>query len=111
SKPGLETRPTAESATTTISVSNRRIRLDNIPQPTDPSFTNVNIYRSIKAQPGSYYLVDSITPVSAGGSDSYIDSTPDADITVATNLLDRNGPPVNTALELTKVSTFDGTNY
>jgi flagellar hook protein FlgE len=106
SKPGLETRPTAESATITVSVSNRRIRLDNIPQPTDPSFTNVNIYRSVN-QAGSYYLVDSL----GLGQTSYIDSKPDADITVAANLLDRNGPPVNTALELTKVSTFDGTNY
>jgi flagellar hook protein FlgE len=107
SKPGLESRPTSESATITVSISNRRIRLDNIPQPTDPSFTNVNIYRSVGAQPGNFYLVDSLNV----GQTAYIDNTPDADITIPANLLDRNGPPVNTALELTKVSTFDGTNY
>jgi flagellar hook protein FlgE len=107
SKPGLETRPTSETSSISVSVSNRRIRLDNIPQPTDPSFTNVNIYRSVKTQPGNYYLVDSL----GVGTTSYVDSAPDLSIINPTNLLDRNGPPVNTALELTKVSTFDGTNY
>ncbi|HEX5472672.1 MAG TPA: flagellar hook-basal body complex protein [Lacipirellulaceae bacterium] len=107
SKPGLETRPTDESQTLSVSDLNHRIRLDNIPQPTDPSFTSINIYRSVKSEPGNYYLVDSLTP----GQNSYIDSKPDSEITVAANLLDRNGPPVNTATQLTKVATFNGTDY
>jgi flagellar hook protein FlgE len=107
SKPGLETRPTSETATITISVANRRIRLEDIPQPTDPTFTNINIYRSVRTQPGNYYRVDSL----AVGETAYVDNTPDDDIIAAATLLDRNGPPVNTALELTKVATFDGTNY
>ncbi len=107
SKPGLETRPTSESPTISLSVSNRRIRLDNIPQPTDPDFTTVNIYRNVKNQPGNFYLVDQLNV----GQTSYIDTSPDVDITNPLSLLDRNGPPVNTALVLTNVSTFDGTNY
>jgi flagellar hook protein FlgE len=107
SKPGLETRPTDESSTLSVSVLNRRIRLENIPQPTDPSFTNVNIYRSVANDPGNYYRVDSL----ALGQTAYIDSKPDATIVAGGNLLDRNGPPVNTALELTKVATFNGTSY
>src|SRR4051812_263570 len=107
SKPGLETRPTSETTSISVSVTNRRIRLDNIPQPTDPSFTSVNIYRSVKTQPGSFYLVDSL----GVGQTAYIDSSADASIIDPANLLDRNGPPVNTSLQLTKVSTFDGINY
>jgi flagellar hook protein FlgE len=107
SKPGLETRPTDETSTLSVSALNRRIRLENIPQPTDPSFTSVNIYRSVAGEPGNYYLVDSLSL----GQTAYVDSSPDATIVAGGDLLDRNGPPVNTALELTKVATFNGTSY
>jgi flagellar hook protein FlgE len=108
SAPGIESRPTDVSATTSISLPNKRIRLDNLPQP-DPGsiFTNIRIYRSVDNQPGSYYLVDDLP----AGTTSYIDNKPDADIINPSNLLDRNGPPVNTALPLVNVSTFDGTSY
>jgi flagellar hook protein FlgE len=105
--PGIESRPTNESATVSIT-NNRRIRLDNLPQPAGGSiFTNIRIYRNIDDQPGNFYLVDEVP----AGTTSYIDNKPDADIEIAANLLDRNGPPINTALPLVDVSTFDGTNY
>jgi flagellar hook protein FlgE len=104
----LESRPTAQTATTSVSVTNRRIRLDNLPQ-ADPGsiFDKVRIYRNIQGQPGNFYLVDEL-PIN---TTTYIDNKPDADIENSLNLLDRNGPPVNTALPLVKVSTFDGTSY
>jgi flagellar hook protein FlgE len=106
--PGIESRPTNESATIAISTNDRRIRLENLPQPDSGSvFTNIRIYRSVNDQPGNFYLVDELP----AGTTSYIDSRLDADIINPANLLDRNGPPVNTALPLVNVSTFDGTNY
>lgn len=106
--PGLESRPTSQTATISVSVNNRRIRLDNLPQP-DPGsvFTDVRIYRNINGQPGNFYLVDELP----AGTTTYIDSKPDVDIEDPLTLLDRNGPPINTALPLLNVSTFDGTSY
>jgi flagellar hook protein FlgE len=106
--PGVESRPTNQSATIAVSIGNRRIRLENIPQPEPGSiFTNIRIYRNVDDQPGNFYLVDEF----AAGTTSYVDRMPDADIINPANLLDRNGPPVNTALPLVNVATFDGTNY
>ncbi len=105
---GIESRPTNESATVTISVGNRRIRLEDLPQPDVGSiFTSIRIYRNIDNQPSNFYLVDEVP----AGTTSYIDDRPDADIEITANLLDRNGPPINTALPLLNVATFDGTSY
>ena len=108
SAPGVESRPTNESATMSVSLSDTRIRLDNLPQPAPGSqFTDIRIYRNVAGQPGTFYLVDDVP----AGTTSYIDSKPDADIINPSNLLDRNGPPVSTATPLVHVSTFDGNNY
>ncbi len=105
---GLESRPTNESATISVSVDNERIRLQNLPQPDVGSeFTNLRIYRNVDGQPGKFYLVDEVP----AGTSSYVDSKPDAVIEDPAKLLDRNGPPVSTATPLLNVSTFDGTNY
>jgi flagellar hook protein FlgE len=106
--PGLESRPSNQSANVSISQIDGRIRLDDIPQP-DPGsvFDTVRIYRSVVSQPGEYYLVDELVP----GQTTYIDSAPDADIINPSNLLDRNGPPVALNTPLVNISTFDGTNY
>jgi flagellar hook protein FlgE len=108
---GFESRPTENSSgTIAITSDNRRIRLEDIPQPASGSqFTNVRIYRNVEGQPGNFYLVDELP----AGITSYIDDKPDADIisTNPSNILDRNGPAVNTATPLVNVSTFDGTKY
>jgi flagellar hook protein FlgE len=109
--PGIESRPSNQSATMAISTDNRRIRLQNIPQPVPGSdFTTIRIYRNVTGQPGTYYLVDEL-PAGVSTSETYIDSATDADIISGGNILDRNGPPVNTALPLVDVATFDGNNY
>jgi flagellar hook protein FlgE len=105
--PGLESRPTNESGTIAVSSINRRIRLENLPQPDVGSpFTSVRIYRNVNGQQGNFYLVDEVPT----GTTAYIDNAPDADITGNAEL-NRNGPPVSTATPLVNVSTFDGTNY
>ena len=108
SAPGIESRPTNQSSTVSVSLPDRRIRLENLPQPDVGSeFTTINIYRNVAGQPGNFYLVDALP----AGTESYVDNTPDADIINPSNLLDRNGPPVDTELPLVNISTFDGTNY
>lgn len=108
SGPGIESRPTSESSNISVAASGGRIRLDNIPQPGSSSiFTNIRIYRNVQDDAGNYYLVDEV-PI---GTTTYIDNAPDDDINVAANKLDRNGPPVNTALALVNVATFDGSGY
>jgi flagellar hook protein FlgE len=104
---GLETRPSSESSTIAISQSDERIRLENIPQPTDPQFTSIRIYRNSNATPGTFYQVDEI----GVGTTSYIDSKSDASIIDPTKVLDRNGPKVTNTTPLIHVSTFNGNSY
>jgi flagellar hook protein FlgE len=103
----LESRPAPLSATVSVSLNDHRIELNGLPSSSSGLFDTVKIYRNTKDQPGNYYLVDSL-PM---GAQSYIDSTPDADIEVAANLLNRNGPGISTSTTLHDVATFDGTNY
>ena len=104
---GLETRPSSESSTIAISQSDERVRLENIPQPTDPQFTQIRIYRNSNAAPGTFYQVDEV-PV---GTTSYIDSKSDASIVDPTKTLDRNGPHVTNTTPLVNVMTFNGNTY
>lgn len=107
SGPGIESRPTSESATVSVSAAGGRIRLDNIPQPGASSvFTDIRIYRNLKGAPGTFYLVDEVP----AGTTTYVDNKTDADINVAANVLDRHGPPITTALPLVNVAAFDGSS-
>jgi flagellar hook protein FlgE len=107
-RPGLESRPTSQSATISVATPDRRIRLDNLPQPMPGSeFNTIRIYRNVEGQPNNFYLVDELP----AGQTAYVDNTPDSAIENPDNLLNRNGPPINTALPLLNVSTFDGTSY
>jgi flagellar hook protein FlgE len=106
--PGIESRPTEESATVSVAAAGGRIRLDNIPQPGASSvFTDIRIYRNLRGSPGTFYLVDEVP----AGTTTYVDNKTDASINVAANVLDRHGPPITTALPLVNVATFDGTTY
>ena len=105
--PPLESRPTSESATISVSEFNRRIRLDNLPTTASPDFSELRIYRSVDDSPGNFYLVDTV-PL---GTTTYIDNTPDSVIEAGGVLLDRNGPPVTAGVSLLDVATFDGSNY
>ncbi|HEX2476323.1 MAG TPA: flagellar hook-basal body complex protein, partial [Lacipirellulaceae bacterium] len=100
----VESRPTPQSSSVAISGSDRRIRLDGLPTPTDPNFNTIRIYRNTVASPNSYFLVDTLP----SGTTTYIDNSEDADLGATLN---QNGPPVNTGTLLDDLTTFDGTNY
>ena len=96
-----------------ITDDNRRIHLQDLPTLGDlganPSaFDQVRIYRNLNNQPENFYVVDAIDIPAT--SWSYIDNTPDSAINQSLSL-NRNGPAITSSLELTNVSTFDGSKY
>jgi flagellar hook protein FlgE len=105
---GLETRPSEESSSVTVSQDDQRIELKNIPQPTDATkYPTIRIYRSVSNQPGTFYQVDEVN----AGTTTYVDSKPDASIIDPTKTLDRDGPKVTVATPLVDVTVRDGNNY
>jgi flagellar hook protein FlgE len=102
----VESRPAPVTSSIAITSADRRIRLDNLPTPTDASFESIRIYRNTELNPDSYFLVDTI-PSSAT---AYIDNSEDA--TIASNPeLNADGPPISDASALLDLTTYDGTNY
>jgi flagellar hook protein FlgE len=102
----LESRPTTLIGALAVSDVNRRIRIDNVPQPTSGEFDSVRIYRNTGSSASDFRLVDTI-PL---GETTYIDSSSDSDI--ATNdQVDLMGPKANGGLALTDVVVRDGEVY
>ncbi|QDT02748.1 Flagellar hook protein FlgE [Rubripirellula lacrimiformis] len=98
-------------------VVNGRITLSDFPTPpvpgvddTFPAFTEINIYRNLSGDQNNFYLVDTVAP-----GDVYTDSRSDAeiaDLTVAENqLIDLDGPTINSSTLLTSVLKRDGLTY
>ncbi|MDC0936046.1 flagellar hook-basal body complex protein [Pirellulales bacterium] len=114
-----ESRPTARFGPVTADSANSpRIRLDDIPVPTnDPNtggFDGIRVYRRLAAQ-DSFHLVDSITPTQIAAypdpsNISYIDQMPDATIS-ANSQINLDGPAISFGLPLVDVVTLDGSNY
>lgn len=104
---GLESRPTAQIGPVPITVTDRRIRIENIPQPTSPEFNGVRVYRSLGTDPNSVFRVAELT----AGETSYIDGASDSAINVPGNELNLDGPPISFGLNLVDIVHFDGTNY
>lgn len=104
---GLESRPTALLGPEPITVGGRRVRLQNIPQPTSGEFNAVRIYRNISTDDSKFYRVATL----AGGETSYIDEAKDADIEVAGNEINLDGPAISFGLKLTEVVRRDGSTY
>lgn len=102
----LESRPTTLIGSLAVSDVNRRIRIDNIPQPTSGEFDSVRIYRNTAASSSDFRLVDTI-PI---GETTYIDSSSDADI-AGNAQVDLMGPKANGGLALTEVVVRDGETY
>ncbi len=105
---GEESRPTSLIGSFAISDPNRRIRVENIPQPTpgNPAgYDAVRIYRNT-ADGNEYHLVTTLTD----GQTTYIDNSPDADIE-ANSVVDLIGPKATTATRLTNIVLRDGETY
>ena len=98
-------------------VVNGRVSLSNFPTPPTPGaggefppYDEVRIYRNLANDQNNFYLVDTVPPGSVytdGRSDAEI-----ADLTVAGNqLVDLDGPTINSSSLLTDVLKRDGLTY
>ena len=96
---------------------NGRITLSNFPTPPVPgdddgfpAYDEIRIYRNLAGDQNNFYLVDTVDPGSI-----YTDSKSDAeiaDLSIAGNqLVDLDGPTVNTSTLLTDVLKRDGLSY
>jgi flagellar hook protein FlgE len=108
----LESRPTSVIGPISVSTTNQRVQLSNIPQPTGPEYDSVRIYRSLAStsnQPGEQYRIATLP---AGGSaTTYIDGASDASITVSVNKINLDGPPISLGMDLKDLVYRDGTSY
>jgi flagellar hook protein FlgE len=103
---GAESRPTARISSLAVSDLNRRIRIDDIPQPTSADFNGVRIYRNVKGDSSQFYRVAELT----GGETTFIDRIPDADILTQPQI-DLMGPKADVGTRLVDVVVRDGQNY
>ena len=98
-------------------VVNGRVHLDNFPTPPPPppgggfpAYDSVRIYRNTASDQNSYYLVDTV-PLGV----DYTDGRSDADIsdlsTPGNQLVDLDGPTINSNTLLTNVTRRDGLDY
>lgn len=107
SSTGAESRPTARFGPITAdSINQPRIRLDDIPQPSGSGeFDQIKIYRNVANNPTKFYEVAQINT-----GVSFIDSTPDADIT-GNPEINLEGPPINFGMALVDVVSRSGADY
>ncbi len=100
-----ESRPTGQIGALAVSGTNRRIRIDNIPQPTSAAFDAVRIYRNLGGT-SEFHLVTTLS----NGETAYIDGAPDSAI-VGQPELDLMGPKATEGTLLVDVVLRDGENY
>lgn len=102
---GVETRPTGQIGSFSVSGADGRIRIDDLPQPPNPT-DSINIYRNIGTNTSEFHLVDSV----AAGTTSFIDNAPDASI-VGNNDLDLVGPKATGGTFVQNLVVRDGDTY
>jgi flagellar hook protein FlgE len=103
---GEESRPTTRIGSIAVSDLNRRIRIDNIPQPDGSPFNAVRIYRNIEGEAGEFHLVTEL-PM---GETTFIDNIPDADI-ITEPEIDLMGPKATNGTALVNLVIRDGETY
>lgn len=93
-------------------VVNERFYLEDLPQPTDPAYDTINIYRNVASSSDDYYLVDE---VAAGGADDYVDGHSDTEISDSSlpdyRELDMDGPKIDNATLLTDIHRRNELQY
>ncbi|BBO34007.1 flagellar hook-basal body complex protein [Lacipirellula parvula] len=107
SSTGAESRPTARFGPVTAdSITQPRIRLDDIPQPSGSGeYDKIKIYRNVANNPTQFYEVAEINQ-----NESFIDSVPDADI-VGNPTINLDGPSINFGMKLVDVVSRNGADY
>jgi flagellar hook protein FlgE len=103
---GLESRPTQRIGSLAVSDVNRRIIMENIPQPTSADFNAVRVYRNIANNTSQFHLVTTLTD----GETSFIDNVADADILLNPEV-DLDGPKASGGTFLVDVVVRDGESY
>ena len=94
-----------------------RLMLDGFPVPPTPSeidgfpeYDSIRIYRNLAGDQNNFFLVDTVRP-----GETFTDSRTDAEISDLTlpgnQVLNRNGPPINSSTLLTNVLRRDGATY
>jgi len=101
-----ESRPTSLVGSRSINQAGGRIRLDEIPQPVSDDYDEIQIYRNVDGNTGTFYRVDTI-PL---GQTAYIDSQPDLDI-ISNNTLDLDGPKIFPGTRLLDVQLRSGQDF
>ncbi|MDZ4658927.1 MAG: flagellar hook-basal body complex protein [Bythopirellula sp.] len=102
----IETRPTSLKGPVSINSTNQRIRIEDIPIPTDAGFTEKRIYRSLGDDASTHYFVEAI-PVA---QTVYMDSTADSAIEINAEV-NLEGPEINADTLLTDIIQRSGTDY
>lgn len=81
-----------------------RVHFRDLPTPPAP-FTDIRVYRNLATDPGSFFLVDTVSP-----TDPFTDMQSDADISL-NQQLDLDGPKATAGTLLVDVVQRDGLNY
>ncbi|HEY4235577.1 MAG TPA: flagellar hook-basal body complex protein [Lacipirellulaceae bacterium] len=102
----LQSRPSALIGPVSAADTTSRIRIDNLPQPTDPAFTRIQIFRNTTASPNSFQLVDEVPT----GTLTYIDNKTDTQVAAGASL-DLVGAKAGGTTKLTDVVIRDGDAY
>lgn len=100
-----------------VNIENGRIQINNLPTPPVPgpgddfpAYTEVRIYRNLRTDSSSYYLVGT-----ADAGESFTDNKTDAEIsnlsTVGNKALDADGPKIGTGTYLIDVVRRDGFTF
>jgi flagellar hook protein FlgE len=84
------------------------INLDNIPQPTDPAYTSIRIYRNDTSVSASEYRLVDTLDISGGPDDDYTDTTADAALTAAPLLSDTGLANNNYSYYITYYNSLTG---
>jgi flagellar hook protein FlgE len=103
---GLESRPTPRVGALSVSEVNRRILIENLPQPTTSDFNAIRIYRNIANSSSEFHMVTEL-PL---GETTFIDNVPDADI-VGNAQIDLMGPKASGGTALVDVVVRNGETY
>jgi flagellar hook protein FlgE len=104
----IESRPTQLIGPFSVSGTSSRIRIDNLPQPTDPMFDQVRIYRNTGASSTRFLLVDTLD----AGVTTYIDSKSDIAIDVLeAKEIDLLGARATNTTKLVDVVIRNGDQY
>jgi flagellar hook protein FlgE len=102
----IESRPSELVGPFAITDSISRIRIDDLPQPTDPAFNRVRIYRNVNNSTTDFHLVDEL----GTGVTTYIDSMTDTDIE-PNDMIDLVGAKASASTRLVDVVLLNGDTY